>query len=457
MNAVQSLDQQYLDFAAKTDLIFAEYPQIEPLRYFIFKELLVQRRSLGCDGYLKHWLRPLLRRAQSRGRLDRADVLIWLESCREVIVDALLPVYREITSRGTKVELVSFQGPDDLPPSTLRFQFPAHSRLPGWAKSAWEALCDVVEGLRYRPLRRCFNYSCAIMQGFLDELDRILEAVEPKTLLNASTQLIGGAGVVVASRSRGVMTLLLQHGIVQPFYTPLLADYMLTWGETSNEALVKLGVPRQRLIAVGSPRHDCMGLLQNGNARAALLHSLSLPSKPILVFFSNGNDLVRNGRAPIECARWLDETAAQYSNDINVVVRLHPNEDGSLYRSCRHLRVTKNTPELSITLAGCDCVASLCSTVLYEALLYKKPIWQFYADEWPDLADNWKCGLALRVSSPAELSKMMNRMLRESDAGLLADVSSRVFAKHGRATQAVADFVQSQLEAGTSNQSVRHN
>jgi hypothetical protein len=159
----------------------------------------------------------------------------------------------------------------------------------------------------------------------------------------------------------------------------------------------------------------------------------------------------------MECARWLDETAAQFSQDINIVVRLHPNEDGSLYRSCRHLRVTKNTPELSTTLAGCDCVASLCSTVLYEALLYKKPIWQFYAEEWPDLADNWKCGLALRVSSSAELSKMTKRLLCEKDASVFEGISNRVFLNHGRATQAVADFVQTQLDTGNSNQSVRRN
>jgi hypothetical protein len=194
-----------------------------------------------------------------------------------------------------------------------------------------------------------------------------------------------------------------------------------------------------------------MGLSPNGNAKAVLLRSLLLPDKPTLVFFSNGNDPVRNGRAPVECARWLDETAAQYSQDINIVVRLHPNEDGSLYRSCRHLRITKSIPELTTTLAGCDGVASLCSTVLYEALLYKKPIWQFYADEWPDLADNWKRGLALRVSSQPELSEMINGMLCERDASVFEPVSNRVFLNHGRATQAVADFVQGQLESLNSN------
>ena len=93
-------------------------------------------------------------------------------------------------------------------------------------------------------------------------------------------------------------------------------------------------------------------------------------------------------------------------------------------------------------LDGCDWLASLCSTVLYDGLLYEKPVWQFHADGWPALADNWKQGLALRVRSESHLRVLVGRMLsgdadHQGDASLVA----RVFANHGRATQAVADVV----------------
>jgi len=449
MNSTQSLDQQYLNFLARTGPIFTRYPEMEPLRYFIFKQLLARRRGMRWPDHIKHWLYPLLRRARTRGPLNRADVLLWIESRREVIVDAVLPVYRELTSRGLKVQLVSFKGPDRLPPSTLHFQFPARARRPAWAKEAWQALCGVAEELCDRALRGSFYSACAEVQSLFDELDRILDAVNPKIVLIASTQLIGGATLAVASRSQGALTLLLQHGILQPFYLPLLTDYMVTWGPSSTETLARLGVPHQRLLALGSPRHDAMLPSIGGNSGAALRDALSLPEKPTFVFFSNGNDLVRNGDAPRECAKWLETTAARYAGHINVIVRLHPNEDGALYREYPHLRIIKGLPDLATTLDGCDWVGSLCSTVLYDALLYKKPVWQFYADGWPELADNWKFGLATRISSQAELDERVHRMLCEGAKGFREEnLSDRVFSNHGHATQAVADFVQGQLEEG---------
>jgi hypothetical protein len=445
-HTADSLDGRYLDFTARTSRIFAQFPEIEPLRHFIFKELLVQRGTDNGIEIIKHWLRPMLRRGESRGALTPADVLIWVESRREVIVDALLPVYRTLVARGVKVQLVSSGGPANLPSSTVDFRYPARAVAPAWVKNAWETLCDEIEELRDRSLERTFSYACASNQGLLDELNRVLDVVQPKIVLAASTQLYGGAALMTSARPRA-LTLLQQHGILQPFYTPLLADYMLTWGQSSNNVLIDLGVPQDRLVALGSPRHDSMRASTNGDSRATLSEVLSLPRRPTLVFFSNGNDLVRNGIAPVECAEWLESTASRYASDINVVVRLHPNEDGSLYRDCSHLTISKALPDLTTTLQGSDWVGSLCSTVLYDALLYRKPIWQFYADGWSELADNWKCGLARRISSPTELQEMVGRALGDGAVESVHDsLIDQVFANPGRATEHVADFVQDQLE-----------
>ncbi|MBI3951340.1 MAG: hypothetical protein HY314_12895 [Acidobacteria bacterium] len=444
---VQSLDQQYLDFTARTASVFDQYPQLEPLRYFIFKQLLIQRHSVGWTGRVKHWLRPLLRPTHTHRGSDRAEVLIWIESGREVIVDALLPVYSELVSRGVEVKLVAWAGPDDLPDSTIHIQVPGRAIPPAWTRDAWEALGHVAPELNDPSLARSFFFTCANLQAQYDELDQVLNELDPKVALVASTQLAGGASLVVACRWRGVLSLLLQHGIVQAFYTPVLADYMLTWGQTSNETLMHLGVEAEKLIPLGSPRHDAMVPSSDGRGRAALLGALSLPDRPTFVFFSNGNDLVRNADAPLECAKWLETTAAQFSGDINIVVRLHPNENGRLYRGCRRLHITKNSLDLATMLDGCDWVGSLCSTVLYDALLYQKPVWQFYADGWPELADNWKNGLAIRISSQCQLSEMVSRILVVGrDHAANDGVISRVFSNHGRATQAIADFVQSPLE-----------
>lgn len=445
VRTVDSLDQRYLDFTERTSRIFSEFPELESLRHFIFKDLLIQRRGDNRIQIIKHWLRPILRRGKS-GSLGRADVLIWVESSREVIVDAMLPVYHELVARGIKVQLVSFGGPADLPSSTVDVRYPARAVAPDWAKYAWNQFCDDIGELQDPSLEQAFSNACANNQGLVDEITRLLDLVKPKVVIAAATQLPGGAALISSARSRS-LTLLLQHGILQPFYTPLLAEYMLTWGQSSVDVLADLGVSRSRLIALGSPRHDSMKPQTNGNNQNQLLKRLSLPKKPTFVFFSNGNDLVRNGNAPSECAEWLESMAARFAKKINVVVRLHPNEDMSLYQHCSHLKISKASPDLATVLGGSDWVGSLCSTVLYDALLYHKPVWQFYADGWPELVFNWKSGLAKRISSSAELNETVSRAVIDDSSALInTGLIDRVFKNHGSATERVADFVCDQMK-----------
>ena len=101
-------------------------------------------------------------------------------------------------------------------------------------------------------------------------------------------------------------------------------------------------------------------------------------------------------------------------------------------------------------MEGCDWIGSLCSTVLYDALVYGKAVWQFHADHWPVLVDNWKTGLALRVSSEDHFRELVRNALT-SGATPRADAAlvPRVFVNHGRATQAVADVVASRLAPRT--------
>jgi len=230
---------------------------------------------------------------------------------------------------------------------------------------------------------------------------------------------------------------------------PLMTDSLLIWGPSSEEIMVSHGVPRARLLTVGSPRHDSMRPSGSSQTRATLLQALHLPERPTFVFFSQGDDLVATGDAPFECARWLEETAAQYRTALNVVVRLHPNEDGALYRRCRHLTVMSKAIDLEIVLDGCDWVGSIYSTVLYDALLYGKQVLQFSADHWPPFPPyNLSQELAQRVSSQRHLSDILGHLLLQGGAGGVDEaLVARVFANHGRATQAVADAVVSQLRS----------
>src|ERR1043166_6489271 len=138
----QSLDERYLDFRNKTDAVFAQYPQIEPLRYFIFRELLVQQRARSWNDITKHCLRSIRHRGSRLRPPPKADVLLLVEGLREVIVDALIPVYDELRSRGINVGLIGTGGANGLPATAYYLGPIGRLFVPSWAKSSWDALCD---------------------------------------------------------------------------------------------------------------------------------------------------------------------------------------------------------------------------------------------------------------------------------------------------------------------------
>ena len=446
MSACDSLDLRYLEFVGRTADVFVRFPQLEPLRHFLFREMLVQRHEVGLLNGVKYAMQRAWHGKKIRGFQEQSEVLIWLESTREVIADTLLPVHRELVSRGVKVQLVSYGGPNELPPSTLPFQYRPYLLAPEWTRQAWGDLCLILEELRGRGLYRSFHHACATVDGLFYAIQKLLDIIQPKVVLCAATNFIGGAAVTIASSWKGCRPVLLQHGMTQAFYTPLISEYMVTWGPSSNNTLASLGIPINRLLPLGSPRHDSMRPPANDEARQSLLQALALPDKPTFVFFSNGNDLLRNGKAPLECATWLEEAAATNRDSLNIVVRLHPNEDGRIYKDCPHVTVTKETPDLASTLGGCDVVGSLCSTVLYDALLYQKPVLQFYRDGWPDLADNWKDKYSMRIMSSAHLTEVLKsfRPGSEEYKGIIREQQEKiptVFANHGSAGKAIADYV----------------
>lgn len=443
-----SMDDQYLQFVQETQSVFYEFPELECLRYFIFRDLVVEQRKRKLQETAKHWIRPLRWGGQKIRTPHRAEVIVLIEGQREVIREALLPVHRELVARGVRVALLGTGGIKGLPEPASYLTFRPYVFPPRWAQAAWVALSEQVKQLRHRSLERLYKNCCGNMRGLWEGLDRILTDIYPKVVVVGSTQLPAGAGAVVAARKRGIITLLLQHGVLQPQYLPLIADKMVTWGRSSTDTFLRLGVASDKLVPCGSPRHDGLRPSVGSNAKDSFLHTLDLPNRPTLVFFSNGNDLRRNGEAPRECARWLETTAREFRNMFNIVVRLHPNEDGSLYAHCLNLHVTKNSPDLSLTLEGCDIVASLCSTVLYDALLFKKPVWQFHAEGWPELADNWRQGLATRIATQVELRENIESILESGWGPIDPCLPGRVFANQGRAAQAISDYIEQRLASG---------
>ena len=451
---MHTLDARYLEFREATAAVFSAIPELEPLRFFVFKELLVKQGGAGVAGALKYLLRRAGRsRRRTAPSYPAGDVLLWLESRRDVLVDPVLAVYARLQAQGLAPVIASFNGPEQVPGRVIRFAAAPPSGVPAWAKRGWDGLSAVLPALGERRLRRAFEIQADAVGGVLSAAEQLLDRLRPAVVVNASNNPIAGATLVIAARRRGTPSVLLQHGIPQAFYTPVLNDVMLTWGTRSREALVRLGVPAAKLRVTGSPRHDRFIRADPGEARQVLLRALGLSDRPTLVYFSNGNDLYRNGIGPAAAAQWL-EHAAERLPGVNVVARLHPNEDGSLFASCRKVAVMPREVDVVTALAGADIVASQCSTALEEAVLLSRPVWQLEGDGWPGLASHWKDGLAARVGSADELVSRLAAAQAGGAAGSCnARLAESVFANRGCAAEAAAAAITSLIErAGSSSE-----
>lgn len=440
----QLLDEEYLGFCDRTAGIFAKWPELEALRRFVFKEILIGRRQGNWATPVKRLLRPVMRGGRTANYCDGVDVVVWVDSWREVVLEQLVPVVEELVRRGVRTLVVSQEGGEHFPGQVLAFESRASLKLPRWAVAGWSALCELDPQL-WRG-KELFYEQASCTDGLIHEFNRLLTSIKPKLVLTAASNDQSGAAITMSANSLGIKTAVIQHGIPEPFYTPILAKKFLAWGPSSQARLEGLGIPSNEIAVLGSPRHDRISSRIGDGNSVSLTKALELPPRPTFVFFSNGNDLVRNGVAPTECASWLESAASHLKDRVNIVVRLHPNEDGTIYAGRSNLIVSKGKPSLDDTLGGCVALGSLCSTVMLEGLLYRKPVWQFYRDGWPVLADNWKTGLAQRISSADELVNQLELLVRgEMDGAGRNETYRRAFANHPKATGAVCDWIQREL------------
>lgn len=445
LSAIPTLDARWLAYVRRVAPVVEQHPRLLPIRQMVFKSIVEGKSTLSLKEQARSWARPLLKRSGTQGDFAPVDVAFWLESPREVLTEAILPVQQVLTTVGLRTALIASLNLDLPDVQNLHFQVPYSFGGADWRQPWADLYASLPADLKPESYPAFANLG-RVSDACVAEAHRVLEKLRPRLLVLPVDQLLSGSAACAAARQLGIPSLVLLHGAVSPYNAPLTADRMGVWGRVSQDQLVALGVPRERLIVLGSPRHDHFPAPLPPDARQRFQQTLGLDNLPMLVFFSNGNDPRRNSHEAVAgCAAWLEAAAARLQGQVQIAVRLHPNEDGSFYTGCPHLRIFKRECDLATTLAAADVCGALCSTTLLDALLYGKPVLQFYADGWPDLADNWRRGLAQRVANTDALIEILQAGNWQSlHAGQAAHIDE-VFAHHGHATAAIAQHIMEQV------------
>jgi hypothetical protein len=227
--------------------------------------------------------------------------------------------------------------------------------------------------------------------GFV--LERILARTAIGYLVVSNERLILSSAAIHAARRHGVHTVCLQHGALVEQYLPVTVDTYLTWGVHASNWVRRQSVSA-RLCDIGAPRTD----------ELAQFVSQARPCDPgraprqdtIIAFFSQrpGVDMPASSYVRVE-----REFLALLDNSTrNLLVKLHPSDDARRWtRMARtapqRLRLVSGGGDPYRVIAEADYVGAFYSTVLLEAMLFAKPVFQLnpFGDEVPDYSRRGGC------------------------------------------------------------------
>lgn len=157
----------------------------------------------------------------------------------------------------------------------------------------------------------------------------------------------------------------------------------------------------------------------------------------VLVATSGHQAKYGRGDYDVLIVKALSESLAQMGNDIQVLVKVHPIEDGAEY-----LKIVreKNAPNLTVIeeypiqqlIAICDVFVSVLSTTIFEAMVMNKPVIIVEISEkiHRDIMSVGESGAAMR-SSFINLSNTILRVIGDSSLRKeLSDKSSKAIKYH---------------------------
>ena len=283
----------------------------------------------------------------------------------------------------------------------------------------------------------------------------LLSQVRPKSIFLPYETGVYAMAFIVAAEELGIKTIGMEHGIIHKAHFDYSIDnlrtktssvgcpiptYLLVFGEFYRKLLVEtFSYPSDRVITVGNPAYESVPTEIMDSRRQKILLDIGLdPSKKTVLVATSGHQ-AKYGRGDYDVliVKALSESLAQMGNDIQVLVKVHPIEDGAEY-----LKIVreKNAPNLTVIeeypiqqlIAICDVFVSVLSTTIFEAMVMNKPVIIVEISEkiHRDIMSVGESGAAMR-SSFINLSNTILRVIGDSSLRKeLSDKSSKAIKYH---------------------------
>lgn len=268
--------------------------------------------------------------------------------------------------------------------------------------------------------------------NFVLEAKKILQKAKISCIV--SLNIVGETEKIILDLNKNLIpSIMLEHGYAN--YTkeitrydilsmyPLLRDKIAVWGQVQKQYLMSQhGLDEKRILVTGSPKHDSFFKIE---------HVLTHKNKVILLTIHPITEIT--GQTDTDLYIKFETVVREFCkiiknlDSVKILVKLHPGQDRhnadikTLFKEIDSgIPVYQLTP-ISKLMQQCDVVVNMSSegfdpsTVIFEAMLMKKPIMNIVLDgqlyDFQYVKDN----AVLTVSDMYELDKNLKNILYDDD------------------------------------------
>lgn len=292
----------------------------------------------------------------------------------------------------------------------------------------------------------------------------LIEAENPNAIVMTYETGYYGKAAIIEGKLRKIPTVGLQHGVIHPHHPDYmygngekdcpLPDKLCVYGSYVKKVLTENSAyPPDRIVITGQPRYDVLAEAYKVFDKEEICKRLNLnPYKKIIVVATGGFQ-AKYG-LPDYDERLLDAVfeAIRAFPNTQLIIKLHPIEDGELQRKMISERGLKNVlitkGELYELLWICDLLITFASTVAIEAIILDKPVITVNLFDIPDSMPFARSGAAVGVYKEEDIVPVIRSILEDSQLRNKLGRNRRKFVREhayridGKASRRVVELVE---------------
>ncbi len=387
---------------------------------FYFNEYSSNYKLL-CIQYLKLFLRPIIS-IHKDPQYSEVDYIFNYTGNTSKLTGFFIPLLRYITKKNILfVSRNGHQFEDDLDTNFYSLSRLNLLELIKWRyefKATFSKFEQLKEELKskYNVDKKLFLHLKIILTlqtQHLFKFEKLLSQVKPKIVLTDHDRQMLNSALIIGAKIKGIRTYTFIHGSTDPEadFIPLLADYMLCWGDKQFKQFSKHGVDKSRLLIVGNPKFERPKLEAQPKFIASQNRLITLITNPIEI-----NEKIMLADKFAEAVFELQKM----DSTIEMAIKIHPSENEDDYSAVKH-----KFPQLTIfssknisneeLFSRYNLFVSHNSTMAFDALIHHKKVIIFNPE-----------GISFPLGIGEELHKFAGCKLANTTAQLIESIKDEI-------------------------------